>query len=81
MTAMNGRARHCVVCHVAVLVGIAAGRARAAVAHWLTGLLGRLAGVALAASQLDLAAAGDGGGCFTMCFMLLVNCGLGHSQM
>jgi len=34
---MGGWAQRCVVCRVAVLVGMAAGRARAASAHWLGG--------------------------------------------
>jgi len=50
-----------------------------AAAHWLSGLAGRFAGVALAVWQLDLAAAGDGDEHFAICFMLVVSCTSGQS--
>jgi len=68
---MGGRARRC----VAVPVGVTAGRARAAAAHWLAGLVGSLAEVtALTDWRLDSAAVGNGGARFAVCFLLVVNC-------
>ena len=71
------------VCSSPAPVDVAAGRARAAAAHWLAGSAGRLAGWlhrpgrALAVRRLDSAAAGDGGAHFAACFMQVVSCAPG----
>jgi len=82
---MGVRAQRCVVCRVVVPVGMAAGLARAAAAHWLARLADGFAGVAgvvggasvaaLAVRRLDSAAAGDGGARFAVCFILVVRTG------